>query len=221
VRGLSLALVASVVLAGGALPARGVVIRVDFAGAFDFLIDDNALGDGSVEFGTRFSGYAIFDTSTAPFATDPSSQYHFDTPPAEFQVAFGNYVLGPPSDGFVVSLHDGTTGVSSDELSIGAGPPVLLSGALSRPYGHSSLGLSLRGDQLSSEALLPGLFDLAVWESSELGFLFEDPETSDLFNGRGPLDELTLTVIPEPGTLALVSLGASLARLAARRRRPS
>jgi len=210
--------------------ARAALIRVDFAGVVDDVVDDyvgvpgfEPLLDGSIVVGTLFSGYALYEDTQSPEDSTPTSaRYVFVTPPGELEVSVGNYTavagpLGPPygaTPGFQIDLQNGfsdsyyvfTTAVLAAGDIGGSG---VLAGTHFSFYVDDTSATAL-----ASTALADVPISLASWSFSQFEFIIED-DLSGLAAVHGSLTSLTATVVPEPATWLLVAIGC--AGLAGRR----
>jgi hypothetical protein len=221
------ALAISALLLVSASHAQAAMSRLDFSGVLTHVDDYAGISDGSVSVGTPFVGHAIFDLHRPPdYQTSYSADFVFVTPPAELSISYGSYVVtsgaaeGFPwsPDAFWMCLTDAST-----EDSVGLHSFfVLTSGSLGGDGFEPLLsngGFSLRGAGISSHVDLSTVsFDLAAWTSTHLEIVLASGFEGDFaeFHVRGELTQLSLTAVPEPGTLALLGLG--LGALSLRRR---
>lgn len=200
-----------VAIFAGVAPAAASPISLLFTGTIDEANDENGVTDGSIAVGAEFSGSVSFDDAATDLDSDTGhGQYLFDSAPWTLTVQVGNYSL--VASGFLIAVDDafdflGFTALAEDTSLIGP---------LSAPLEDASFQYAFNGvAPLGSDELASVLFALLSWSDAPFHLQIGTGELGD-FEAYGSVD--SLVAVPEPGSSALLLVGALLLELRRRLR---
>jgi hypothetical protein len=225
------ALVAGILIAATSQLAQAVTVRVDFSGSVysvegsGYMEDPIGAIGGSIEPGTPFTAYLVFDDAVPPFREGPGyADYAFTPSEAEFHSEVGDFVFDAtyiepdePERIFSLTLIDREVMWSHVYWQARVGD---------RPTGPDLapdlFGVELAGDSsgepLASSALSDVPWILELFPVAELYWNLSNGNIETVYV-RGTIENLSATV-PEPGPGALVAaMLAGLVALGFRRAR--
>lgn len=211
-------LIAFVLLLSLSSPALAELLEFEIAGTIDFVNDPDA-DISSVTVGTPFNGIFRYDDSTAELFGGVDATFGTYSPTAPFQtvsfeaggLTFANSSNAPADITTVNDFADPFFGLS-DQMSVFgffADTPADTS------IVPTEIGLSMVTTNTSvlPDISLPSSLDLSDWGAA-IVFFSAESSTGQLLEFTGAIESLSL--VPEPGTLSLLSL--ALLPLAHRRR---
>lgn len=209
-------------------PCYAALIQYQFTGSVNRVTDTGGLLGGTISLGTPFTGMIAYDTSTPDGQSDPGVGA-FTHPAPLGPVGFSFTVAGftfhsDPARPMAAFVFD-------NSASFPAGSDLIqLNQTFVDPASTPDVGIPLNmqftlvdenANAVPSDAL-PTALDLADWTFSEM-IAFDTGGGSQFFVG-GSLTSLSpalsVSVVPEPSTLALFSLGL-IALIRRRRKRPA
>lgn len=196
-------------LVAAALPASASATPVTILlnGTWDYVDDTGGVVAGAVSLGTPYTANFTYDDAASDQNPVPGEgNYDVGALPFSFTLSTGGLAFSWVSGGFaeidLINGVDDSLSVDARGLSGGPGLP---------PIGFSYLLASFddsTGSALSSATLVGLAWDLSDWNSRDMA-LFFDVDDGDLLTYvdlGGTVDGLT--VVPEPGSLALLAGGA-------------
>lgn len=209
---LGLSFAAALPLAAAATP-----VTVQISGVWDVVDDGGGVVSPPVGVGTAFTATMNYDDSAPLTFSDPTTaNYDLGALPFSLVIQTGGFTFTRLASGFtsfdlVNDVFDTAGGLFNDFSGAPGLPPI----------GFSYASLSLDdpgGNALSSTALVGFPWSLASWPTAGLGLFFDvdDANPSTYVDLQGTITELT--VVPEPGALALLAGGLALLAAGARRR---
>jgi hypothetical protein len=193
-------------LALAAVPARADPIRFDFAATITH--DVTYLGDPipGLEVGGLITGFLVFESSTPnTHALPDHGSYDSVGPDGLYTLSVAAYTFSVPRVVVYTDPDPLTNGVAWDAYTAGTVP----SGIDSAPYVAWSLRTVTGNDVLDSVALPlvppPGPWSLSV------GFYDADREMQAALIADVTSLEVAPAAVPEPGSLALLTMGLATA----------
>jgi hypothetical protein len=198
----------------GALPVTGLM-----TGAWTVVDDAGGVLGGAVLPGTAFSATLVYDDATPDSNALPEFGNYFGAPAQfSFTLSTGGFLFSHVAAGVneidVIDLGSGDgVAVYAETFTVSpALPPLGLT------YTNPSFG-DPSGTALSSDALTGVPWSLGAWSSPGMAFFadIDDGNPLTYFDLQG--DVTGLTVVPQPTTRGLLSLGLALLGCGARRRR--
>lgn len=215
------ALGAVLLLGIGTTSTDAAPITYRYAGVLDLVEDPaNALSGSGIELGTVFTGTVMWDPDTSSTGTFPFEGGTLSTYPVDsvFRIsALLGGVLNLDTATATAMVFDDTGGTDSIELSSGN---FLVFDA--PDFGAGSIFFranDFSGSVFSTSASLPMSLDLSAFDTVRFAFASYAPDGSGSFYfAQGDIRFLSLhSPVPEPGTLALLCLGAASLGLCRRR----
>jgi len=208
-------------------PASGTILTVEVEGVVNEIYTNGGFDlDGSVNIDSIMNGFCIYDTQAPP----QDFGHYFTYPIISTSITLGNYTFthnpASPDDAYIRAGYDGGhiySFLSLDALIDGEiiidGVPQPFDNDIGRSYLNPfmKLGISSEEPDPGPPYNLPNLFqDFLVFDMCKVfrvKFIYPS-ESEGYFDIYGEIT--SLTVVPEPATLLLLSLG-SLALLTNRR----
>ncbi len=195
--------------------AQAVTVRVDFSGTVDSVLGSGSMEDpigsigGSIEPGTPFSAYLVFDDAVPPIREEPGhASYAFAPSEAEFHSEVGDFVfdatyIDPDAPEF------GIFSITLIDYEVIWSQVYWQAWVIDRPTGPDLapdlFGVELAGDSsgepLASSALSDVPWILESFPVAEMYWNFSNGSIETVYV-NGTIENLSVTV-PEPGPGAL------------------
>lgn len=190
---------------GGAVaaPARAGIVTWEFGGEIDQVRDTSGIFGGALTVGSPFSGSFTFDTST-PDTNPDSGVSSFENPLQDLSGQIGGFGFSGPI--FGVSSFEITDGAAGSDDIFSLSSSVFLNG---EGLNFLLTLIDSTGTAFSDDTLPTVPPDLSLFDSATIHLL---RQTGDL-----AIDGTISFLVPEPGTLCLLAVGA-VAILRRRRR---
>ncbi len=183
-------------------PSYAVPITFSFSGTVTNYFYDPSTGDtfgGSVGVGTTFTGFYTFESTSPDWSpADPQyGGYHSVLLPYGMEATIGGNTVSGLSSDMLIDVWNTPGGDSYSAVAL--------------DFGFQSLGIQLSGGSSSifdNDSLPLSPPDIADFAEARFGYAVTDFFGPVVLSVVGTLTELTLvSTIPEPTSLALMSLG--------------
>lgn len=188
-------------LLAAAEQASAAIMRWEFAGVINGLHDPADFFEGNLQVGDPFTGYYVFDSNTPDSQINDPARGEYISEYASMSATFGGKTFSDSGISCAISVING----NRDHFYLRA-IDVLFNGSYS-----GSLSISLYDDEatvFNSDNLPTGPVDLLAFEERTFGMLGGLPPYNDV-KVFGTVTSMIL--VPEPGSILLLSIGAFLA----------